>query len=95
MYLELLQSWGARPVIYGDEASWLRLDTAHRPYFQKRGTSDEAIDWRVEKEWRIAGDVDLSKVAAEKAVVFVPSQAEAEQIAQLSRWPVLVCGYGR
>ena len=82
---------GAREVAYGDESVWEKLEVEDRPFFQKVGDKSGAIDWSVEKEWRTIGDVDLSVVPSDCVFVFVPSQAEAEQIASISPWRVVIC----
>ena len=48
------------------------------------------IDWREEKEWRLKGDIDLTRVGPDQAVVFVRSLVDAETVAAVSRWPVVV-----
>ena len=87
---QALISAGAREVIYGDDATWDAMAADERPLFQRVGQAPGAIDWSVEKEWRVIGDVDLSRIGPEKAVVFVPSREEAEQLAQISKWPMVV-----
>jgi hypothetical protein len=47
-------------------------------------------DWTQEREWRHLGDVELASIPADRAFVFVPSAAEAEQVVAASRWPVVV-----
>jgi len=81
---------GAREVIYGDDPTWDAMAAEERPLFQRVGQAPGAIDWSVEKEWRVIGDVDLLQIEPDKAVVFVPSQDEAEQLARISRWPIVV-----
>jgi hypothetical protein len=44
----------------------------------------------VECEWRHPGDVDLSHLRRDDALLFVASQDEAEALAPLSPWPVTV-----
>jgi hypothetical protein len=88
-----LQQAGARPVQYGDEEDWLQLPENERPFFQKRLShcpSGEVIDWTIEREWRHPGDVDLSTLAADEALVFVPTMTEARQLAAISPWPVML-----
>ena len=87
---QLLLELGAREVIYGDDAVWKGLASPDRPLFQKIGESKNSIDWSIEKEWRVLGDIDLSKVPSDKAFVFVPTRSEAENLAEVSRWPVVV-----
>lgn len=84
---DVLAAQGARAVVYGDDADFANLSPDQRTYFQSCGSTH---DWTMEKEWRIAGDVDLAQIAAEEAFVFVPTASEAEQIAADSRWPIAV-----
>jgi hypothetical protein len=92
------QSWiqarGGRPVCYGDEEDWDALPESERPYFQLRESGGArgrpVIDWTLEREWRLRGDVCLADLDAQDAVLFVPSQGEAERLATISRWPVVV-----
>lgn len=87
---DLLAKRGARPVIYGEERVWESLPRSERPFFQKAGTQNQSIDWRIEQEWRLLGDLNLADIPADKAVVFVPSRCEADHLAQVSRWPVII-----
>lgn len=87
---ECLQQRGARQVHYGSEADWATLPDEDRPYFQKLGEQDNAIDWRVEREWRLQGDLQLEEILEDQAVVFVPTRSEAVQVSRLCRWPVVV-----
>ena len=88
-----LERRGARPVRYGDEAMWTRLTASQRPFFQyskTRGDGDHTTDWSEEREWRYPGDVDLSCLTHDDALLFVPSRGEAEVLARISPWPVTV-----
>lgn len=90
---EWLQERGARPVVYGDEATWEQLANADRPFFQfvQRAATDDqrhVVDWTVEQEWRHAGHLDLQALPADSAYVFVPDFAAARVISQISPWPV-------
>jgi hypothetical protein len=91
---DCLELCGARPVQYGDDQTWDGLSSDDRPFFQLRKTRQTAtggrIDWAVEHEWRVAGDVDLSGIPADDALVFVPTEPEAQALAGVSRWPVTV-----
>lgn len=87
---ECLSSLGAREVIYGSESMWDRLGTKDQPFFQKLGAAANSIDWRVEKEFRVLEDVDLECFSPSQAVVFVPTRKEAEHVARISRWPIVV-----
>jgi hypothetical protein len=91
---EWLIERGARPVIYGDDATWNRLTPSDQPFFQlarsHRRSTGPTIDWTREQEWRLAGDVDLTQLPSHLGLLFVPSRAEAMSLARWSRWPVAV-----
>ena len=77
---------------YGDDRLWESLSDVDRPFFQRAETrhqaTDHVIDWRREQEWRHIGDVDLSKLPRDAALVFVPTDDEARQLAPLCHWPI-------
>lgn len=88
-----LQRCGARPVQYGDDPLWDALPAADRPFFQKHEShtsSGKRIDWTTEREWRLVGDMDLGEIPAVAALLFVPSEGEAQQLAATSPWPIVV-----
>lgn len=89
----LLEQFGARPVYYGSDQDWENLPEAERPFFQLRFTrrsSAARIDWADEREWRLPGTLDLRRVPADHAVLFVPSRDEALILSETSKWPVVV-----
>ncbi|MBP86205.1 MAG: hypothetical protein CMJ64_05745 [Planctomycetaceae bacterium] len=86
---ECLSSCGAEPVQYGDESLWETLPEVDRPFFQN-DSGRLGVDWSLEREWRHVGNVDLASLSNDEAFVFVPSQADAERIVAISRWPVTV-----
>ncbi len=94
IHRDWLQQQGAQPVRYGDDQLWESLSPAARPFFQlrrtRRASQNTTTDWSVEDEWRVVGDVDLAQAPDDAALVFVPTQAEANQLAAISRWPVTV-----
>ncbi len=84
---------GTRPVVYGDEACWQGLSDDQRPFFQcRRGGQRGQFDWSREQEWRHPGDVDLTNVPVADAFVFVPSPRDADDLAAMSPWPIVVLG---
>jgi len=93
------QSWleekQARRVCYGSNETWDSLNESNRPWFQvaqsvtPKGTT---IDWTVEREWRVVGDVDLSDLQPDEGVVFVRTEKEANSLATTSPWPICVLG---
>ena len=88
---ETLKKHGARAVIYGDESDWNELAKPDRPFFQLAGEDkDPTHDWRSEREIRLCGDLALKRIGPADAVVLVTATEDAQQIAALSRWPVVV-----
>lgn len=90
-----LQRRGTRSVQYGDESLWEAMPPADRPFFQKQASETargRVLDWTVEQEWRHVGDLRLDGIPAHAALLFVPSAAEARQLAASSPWPVVVTG---
>jgi len=89
-----LKRLGARPVRYGDDSLWASLSPDERPFFQllktRRAAAGRQIDWTVEDEWRVVGDIDLAELPADAALLFVPTEADAQRMAAISRWPVTV-----
>ena len=83
----LLQN-GAKPVSYVDSAHAKKLTPDELPYCQVVNSIDGATNWRQEREWRVAGDIRLAKVPFSKAIVFVPSLAEARILQSISRWQI-------
>ena len=90
----LIAQFAARPVIYGSESDFEQLAEVDRPFFQKTSAADDAaqpgIDWTIEQEWRLIGDLSLSRIPPYKAFAFVPTWEEAEFVAQFSRFPIRV-----
>ena len=84
-----LENRSARPVIYGDEEHWNALSPADRPYYQ-RHTEGSGVDWRIEQEWRVIGDLDLRQVPADAAIVIVGQADDLRNISSACRWPVVV-----
>ncbi|MBI4818456.1 MAG: hypothetical protein HY791_19475 [Deltaproteobacteria bacterium] len=57
---EDLERLGARPVIYGVEATWESLPESERWRFQAAGQGGR---WVAEREWRVEGDLDFRGLA--------------------------------
>lgn len=89
---DLLRDLGARPVIYGDNSTWDSLSLPDRPFFQSQRSASEKIDWKLENEWRIVGDLRLELIPYDQALVFVATEAEANTIGDLCHWPIVVMG---
>jgi hypothetical protein len=84
---EWLLKQGLRPVRYGDDADWESLATVDRPFFQ-RAVGASGIDWQVEQEWRVRGDLRLSELSAEDVILFVPDFESAKSLAEVTSWPM-------
>ena len=85
-----LERNGARQVSYIDSITARQTSDDALAYCQVLSNESNSADWRKEQEWRIAGDVRLGQVPFSKAIVFVPTLADAKKIQPLSRWPIVV-----
>jgi hypothetical protein len=65
---------GGRPVIYIPDAEGGWIPTAEK-WRQVRFELDNGIDWTHEREWRLFGDLDLSKVPGIYVLVWTASEA--------------------
>ena len=80
----------SKPVRYGDEQLWNSLSQKHKPFFQ---AIDGNIDWRMEQEHRVVGDLRLKAFKSEDLVVFVRTESEVAALQPHSIWPVLPFEY--
>ena len=85
-----LERKGARQVSYIDRITAQQTSDEALAFCQVLSNESNSTDWRKEQEWRIAGDVRLGQVPFSKAIVFVPTLANAKTIQPLSRWPIVV-----
>jgi hypothetical protein len=88
-----LEERGARPVVYGDENEWEGLAAEDRPFFQKKeskSATGRVMDWTAEREWRHVDDISLDEIPQDAAILFVPTETDARQLASISPWPVVV-----
>jgi hypothetical protein len=81
-----LESHGALPVTYGTNDQHNRLPEAKKPFFQR--IEPEGKNWRVEKEWRHPGDLDLTRLGRDDAIVWVTSPNQIPEIQTISPFPV-------
>ena len=84
---EWLSNRGARPVQYADESAWPQLSEQQRPFFQ-RALGESGIDWTVEQEWRVEGDLSLHDVPSTDVILFVPHFEAAKSLAAVTSWPI-------
>ncbi|MGN6545820.1 MAG: hypothetical protein ACTHK7_12275, partial [Aureliella sp.] len=87
---QALERFGARPVIYGDEATYRRLSPEDRPFFQPASRRSRLRqDWTEECEWRVVGDVRLSDLPRSAVGIFVAYEHQAQALASHCPWPVI------
>ena len=91
IHREWLQGHGAKQVNYIERDAVKKITEDELSFCQVVSDEEGAIDWRQEQEWRIAGDVRLNPIPFSKAIVFVPTLAEAIAVQPISRWPIAVC----
>ncbi len=84
---EALKRLGGLPVRYVPAEALTRAERDERAWMV---VGDSARNWQDEQEWRVVGNVDLRQLSPDEAVVFVPSQEDAEVVCRLSRWPVTI-----
>ena len=84
---EWLRSRGARPVQYAEESAWPQLSEEQRSFFQ-RARGESGIDWTVEQEWRVKGDLCLHDVPPTDVILFVPHFEAAKSLAAVTSWPI-------
>lgn len=77
-----LDSLGARPVIYTS-------DPPKEPDLFVQGQRSGRADWSGQCEWRIPGDLDMSRFESSEGLVIVRDAADRKRIEPMSRWPVL------
>ena len=91
--IAIRKSWlidqGAAAVVYGDETAWESMPDDQRAFFQLNDPKGN-VDWSVEREWRVLGDLDLRKVPVDAAAVFVRTVEDAKEVAAFCRWPIVV-----
>ncbi len=85
----VLESLGARPVIYGDDATFDSLSESDRAFFQPSQRRNGRDNWSDEQEWRVLGDVRVGKIKYNEALIFVAHRQEALALCKKVRWPVV------
>lgn len=86
-----IRQLGGRPVIYGTETDWESIPEGERLWFQPQTSSvgTEQIDWSVENEWRVPGDVPLATIPRHDVFVFCKTEAEAQLLRIETDLPVI------
>ncbi len=86
----VLMQLGARPVSYGTSDERPADENADSVWYQPAADRSGRIDWREEREWRIAEDLSLDSVPDSAVCLFVDSASEAETVSRQCSWPVIV-----
>ena len=88
-----LRKVGAKPAIYGSAEVFEGLSPEERFRFQLQGSNE--VSWKLEREWRLPGDLVLHEDM--DAFVFVPDLADAEHLEQRGEamFPTVVLGNPR
>ena len=74
--LEVVRRLGGLPVIYGQPEDREKLSSGQRFRYQALGKS---VDWRAEKEWRIAGNLPLRTLQEDDVRVFALDSPSARE----------------
>ena len=87
---EWLIQHGARKVSYVDASVAKNLSNEELAFCQPVSKNHGATNWREEIEWRVPTDLRLNAIPFSKAIVFVPTRAEARLLQRLSKWPIAI-----
>ncbi len=88
---DALRRRGARRVRYAAEARQRGPAPSRQAHWRQRtATADGRIDWRIEREWRIVGDLCLRPLEAHDMAVFVPNRSAARRLNGIARCPILI-----
>ena len=88
-----IEKQNGKPVRYASREEWDRLSRTERLFWHldlTKTSSGSEIDWEVEQEWRVVGDIDLGGLSADDAFVFVPTLEESHAIGETCPWPIVV-----
>jgi hypothetical protein len=88
--LRVLRKQGAKPVIYGPETTYTRLQPADRFRYQRH--QPPSCSWKYEREWRLPEDFDLSSASSDDGFIFVQEPGDLELLSNhvRHRLPVIV-----
>ena len=85
---ERLIHMGARQVQYVTKSTMNALSIDEQRFCQPAKEAENGRDWSSEEEWRLPGDLRLSKLTPSDAFLFVGDRTSAKLLAHYSRWPV-------
>lgn len=87
---DVLRRLGGKPVCYVDDQSESLDLVAEGEFIQPATNRRGTIDWQVEKEWRVSGDLDFSSLADSEVVVFVDTEVEQRRLLRECRYSVVI-----
>ena len=86
-----LERLGARPVRYVSPSEHRSaVDSPDAWLLQPAASRGSDLQWTLEREWRLPGDLRLATVPPESMAVFVPDRRAADRIAPDCPWPIIV-----
>lgn len=85
-----LKELGAQPVRYGSTDPNTVDDDVDSVWYQPATDQSGRIDWREEREWRIAADLSLDQCPDSAVCLFVDTAEEAAVVQAQTTWPVIV-----
>ncbi|MCU0707386.1 MAG: hypothetical protein MUF23_03755 [Pirellula sp.] len=85
---EKLVALGATPVRYLPNKEIESLPARDQAFAQPSPIHPNQVDWSVEEEWRVQGDIRLCQIRSDEAFLFVKSDRDANLVTPWSRWPV-------
>ncbi len=84
-----LETCGCCAVTYVDRDTYDNVAEGDRLFQQLNSDDGGRIDWSQEREWRYAGNLDLSGLDAEDICVFVDTHDEATALRAVAPWRVV------
>lgn len=88
-----LKALGVRPAIYAHPGHYETLRERDRYRFQVHDPPERS--WKIEREWRLMGDLDLGGLSPDDWFAIVPTKEEADRLRRHLTRPVSViplCG---
>ena len=76
---DVLRSLGAKPAIYGGEQVYSKISDPEKYRFQLSRAAP-STSWRHEREWRLAGDLEIPGLKPHQGFFFVQMGGEAEKL---------------
>ena len=75
---DVLEAAGAHPVRYVSADAMQHASIEQRPFLQLETSA--GIDWRMEAEWRVTGDLDFSRLESRSIIAWASNEREAASV---------------